>query len=184
MPGEKKRHSLGREREVLLEVQTFDVQPGRRAVVPHYECQICDCRLISHEVARGAFGENRLQNAEDALDLVVVSLYGAGDLLAVGFLEPRGLAEVWSEKSCTSGFYVLEKWAGEPLAGDLERVPLKLEVFVLARRRDLVFWIVLVDQVLDDREGFPVPCVPGEWTLDEVRKPKLTKSQSHCSYGQ
>jgi len=76
-------------------------------------CQICDCRLISHEVARGSFGENRLLNAEDALDLIIASLDGAGDLLAVEFLEPRGLAEIRSEEYYTSGFCVLDPAAAD-----------------------------------------------------------------------
>lgn len=48
------------------------------------------------------------------------------------------------------------------MAGDLEREPLKFEVLGLTDRRDLVLWIILVDQVLDYCEGFPVSCVPGE----------------------
>lgn len=65
--------------------------------------------------------------------------------------------------------YVFWNWqtrTDEPLAGGLEGEPLKFEVLGLADRRDLVLGIVLVDQVMDDREGFPV--LRCEWVLDEV----------------
>ena len=91
-----KRHSLGSKWEVPLEIQASDLQPGCRALVPRDERQIRDGCLISNEIARGTLGEDRLKDAKDALDLAIVSLDGAGDLLAVEFLEPRGLAKVWS----------------------------------------------------------------------------------------
>ena len=59
-------------------------------------------------------------------------------------------------------FWIQETGTDEPLAGDLERVPLELEVLILANGGDLVLHIVLVDQVLDNCEGFPMLCVPSE----------------------
>ena len=50
----------------------------------------------------------------------------------------------------------------EPLARNLEREPLKLEILVFADGGDLVFRIVLSGQVLDDRERFPMLCIPSE----------------------
>ena len=92
----RRENSLCGKWEVLLEIQAFDLQPGRCALVPRDECQICNGRLIFDEVARRALGEGRLQHAKNAFNLVVVPLDRAGNLLGVEFLEPRGLAEVRS----------------------------------------------------------------------------------------
>ena len=93
---ERRENSLGGKWEVLLEIQAFDLQPGRCALVPRDECQICNGRPIFDEVARRTLGEDRLQHAKHAFNLVVVPLNRAGNLLGVEFLEPRGLAEVRS----------------------------------------------------------------------------------------
>src|ERR1700733_14856426 len=63
------KHSLGGKREVLLKIQTFDLQPGRCTFVPRDECQIRDGGLIFDEIPRGAFGKDRLQHTKDALYL-------------------------------------------------------------------------------------------------------------------
>ena len=93
---ERRENSLGGKWEVLLKIQAFDLQPGRCALVPRDECQICNGRLIFDEVARRTLGEDRLQHAKHAFNLVVVPLNRAKNLLCVEFLEPRGLAEVRS----------------------------------------------------------------------------------------
>ena len=81
-------------------------------------------------------------------------------------------------------FWVQHVRADEPLAGDLECEPLKLEIFILTDGGNLLFWVVLVDQVLDDRKRPPVSRVPGERALDAGVKPILTRLQSRRSCDQ
>ena len=40
------QHSVGGKWEVLLKIQTFDLQSGRRAVVPRDECKIRNSHLL------------------------------------------------------------------------------------------------------------------------------------------
>ena len=75
--------SLGGKWEVLLKIQTFDLLPGRRAVVPRDECQIRNSGSIFYEVSSRTLCEDRLQHAKNTFDFIVVSLDCAGNLLAV-----------------------------------------------------------------------------------------------------
>ena len=83
-------------------------------------------------------GQHAVEDAEHALDLVLVALLRARDLLVVEEREPGSLAKVWA------------------LARRLEEQPLQLLVLVLAGNRYLILRVVLVDDVLDDRVRFPI----------------------------
>lgn len=59
-----------------------------------------------------------------------------------------------------------------PLAGDLEGEPLELGILVQAGAGQLVFLVVLVDQVLQDRESLPTfPLVVDARRVDSEHQP-------------
>ena len=124
-------NSLRKRRVVLLHVDVGD-QPMRYCCVPRDERKICDRHLVPDKIL--LLREHALQNAEHTLDLVVVPLDRARDLLRVELLEPRGLTEVWTV-SPPQRHEIHHRTRYAPLTGNLEGEPLQLEVLVLAGTR-------------------------------------------------
>ena len=95
-----------------------------------YEGDVGDSHLPADEPL--LLRQDRLQDAQNTLDLVAVPIDSAGNLLRVEVGEPSSLAEVGA------------------LARGLEVEPLKLMVALVAGYRDPVLGVVLINQVLDD----------------------------------
>lgn len=82
--------------------------------------------------------QNTVQDAKDTLDLILVALNCAWNLLGVVPGEPRSLTVV------------------RTLSRGLEEEPLELvELVGLGGSRDSVLGVILVSKVYDDRVGFP-----------------------------
>ena len=69
-------------------------QPSDNPGVPRDERQIRDRHLVPDQIL--LLRKHRVEYPEDPLDLVVVPLDRAWDLLGVEMLEPRRLTEVWT----------------------------------------------------------------------------------------
>ena len=67
---------------------------------------------------------------------------------------PIGQSTGWMTDSGAYETRRLKKNA--PLTGDLKGEPLEFDVLVLAGAREFVVLVVLIDQVLQDRESLPV----------------------------
>ena len=78
---------------VGLDVDIGD-QPSDNPGVPRDEGQIRDRHLVSDQIL--LLRKYRVEYPEDPLDLVVVPLDRARDLLRVEMLEPRRLTKVWT----------------------------------------------------------------------------------------
>jgi len=89
----KPNHSPRELRVILLNVDIRN-QPSDGSSVPRDERQIRDRHLVPNQIL--LLGKHGVEHPENPLDLVIVSLDCARDLLVVGPLEPRGLAEVWA----------------------------------------------------------------------------------------
>ena len=86
-------YSLRKRGIVGLNVDIGD-HPSDNRDVPRDERQIRDRHLVPDQIL--LLREHRVEHPENALDLVVVPLDRAWDLLGVEKLEPRRLAEVWT----------------------------------------------------------------------------------------
>jgi len=86
-------HSPRKSRVVLLEINFGDQHVHDRHI-PRDERQVRDRHLVSNQIL--LLREHVVQYLEHPLDLIVVPLNCAWDLLGVESLEPRRLAEVWT----------------------------------------------------------------------------------------
>lgn len=129
---------------IVMRIPTLDVNlvlfldDKRHPRMVRHERQVGIRAFVADQVPGALLLELRIQHADDALNLLDVSVYGGRELLGVVVLEPGGLAVVGS------------------LAGDLEVEPLVAEV--LLREAGVADGLVLVvglDQVLVDGTGFP-----------------------------
>lgn len=110
----------------------------RHQRMPCHERQVGIRAFVADQVPGALLLELRVQHADDALNLLDVSVYGGGELLRVEVLEPGALAVVGS------------------LAGDLEVEPLVAEVLLReAGVADGLALVVGLDQVLVNGTGFP-----------------------------
>lgn len=127
-------------------------QPIYNHGVPRNKRQVGDRQLVPNQVL--LFRENALEYPEDPLDLVVVPLDRARNLLSVEVMEPRCLTEVRTVSSCQIMLLVPPK-IHVPLTRNLEGKPLELEVLFLTGARQFMVLIVMVNQVLQNRESLP-----------------------------
>lgn len=103
-------------------------------------------------------GEDALEHAEHAEDLLLVALDRARDLLLVVLHEPHRLAEVRpvSSRSLSARRTAVRGGIDAPLAGGLEEEPLdELELLVHVRDAELVLLVIVLDEVQQDRVRFP-----------------------------
>ena len=84
-------HSPRKCRVVLLDIEVGE-QPSDHSGVPRNERQIRDRHIVPDQIL--LVREDGVEDPEHPLDLVVVSLDRARNLLRVGLLEPDGLSEV------------------------------------------------------------------------------------------
>jgi len=104
--------------------------------IPHHEGQVCKGALVANEP--GAVVQDAVEDAGDAVDFVDVAHDGGLEPFGVEEAEPRGLAEIGA------------------LARGLEVGILLQEVFFGdGSVRELLIFVVLVDQVEDDGAGLP-----------------------------
>ena len=86
-------YSPRKPRVILFDVDVGD-QPSDNSGVPRDERQVRDRHLVPNQIF--LFREDGVEHPKHPLDLVIVPLDSARDLLGVGLLEPHRLAEVWA----------------------------------------------------------------------------------------